>query len=85
MKKQIDYQVCYEVRSTIEYLNEEDPGEHYFSIRREWEGNMWDNEDDEAVVLVEDGKVVGVDCYGGVVRPEEKAVIWEMMVQILNK
>lgn len=85
MKKEIDYQVCYDVRSTIEYLSEEEPGEHYFSIRREWEGNMWDNEDDEAIALVEDGKVVGVECYGSLLKEDEETAIREMMTEILAK
>jgi len=85
MEKQIDYQVCYEVTSTIKYLNEEDPGEHYFSIRRDWEGVLWDSEDDEAMAYVGDGKVLGVEGYGSCIRPEEEIVIRELMAIILAK
>ena len=85
MKKKIEYQVSYEVESTIEYLNEEEPGEHYFSIRREWEGALWDAEEDEAVAYVRDGKIEDIEGYGGLLREAEEVAIREMMVLILEK
>lgn len=85
MKKHVEYQACYEVVTTIEYLKEEEPGEHYFSMKRNWEGALWDTDEDEVLAYVEDGKVVGVEGYSGYVRPEEETVIKEMMVTILAK
>lgn len=85
MKKKIDYQVCYDVESAIEYLNEEEPGEHYFNVRRNWEGAMWDSEEDEVLVYVEEGKVVGIEGYAYVLYPEEETAIRELMAEILAK
>jgi len=85
MKKQINYQVCYDVETTIEYLNEEDPGEHYFKVRREWEGALWDSEEDEVLVFVKDGKVAGMEGYAYILNPEEETAIREIMTEILAK
>jgi len=63
MKHKISWQKCYYMESEIEYLGEENPGEHYFSIkRREYEG-FWDVEEDECYAFVENGKIVDYDGY----------------------
>lgn len=83
---EIEYQVCNSVVSTIKYLEEEDPGEHYFSVKRHWVEGTFDDEDDEAVAYVENGKVVEIEGYeSGYVRDEERDVIEKIMIEILNK
>jgi hypothetical protein len=83
MKKHVEYQVCYEVVSTLEYLKEEEPGEHYFSLRRTWTEGLWDSDEDEVLAYVKGGVVVGVEGYSGSIHPEEEIVVREMMAKIL--
>ena len=75
----ITWQKCYDMESEIEYLGEENPGEHYFSIkRREYEG-FWDTEEDECYALVEDGTVVDYDGYDSYPSDEERQAIWTIL------
>jgi hypothetical protein len=85
MEKKVEYQVSYEIVSTIQYLSEEDPGEHYFSIVRDWSEGLWDSEDDEAVATVENGVLVGVESYARPLSDEETRAIRDMMGEILAK
>ncbi len=45
MKKEIEYQKCFDVVSTIEYTGIED-GSHMFYIKRHHVDLMWDEEED---------------------------------------
>ena len=84
MQKEIEYQVSYDVVATIEYTREENPGEYYFSIKRHWADLLWDDEEDEIIAYVEEGKVVEIEAYEtGYVRDEERDVIEKMMEEIL--
>lgn len=84
MQKEIEYEVSYDVVATIEYTGEENPGEYYFRIMRHWADLMWDDEEDEIIAYVEEGKVVEIEAYEtGYVRDEERDVIEKMMEEIL--
>lgn len=84
MKKHVQYEVCYEIVSSIEYLREEEPGEHYFTMKRNWEGALWDLDVYEVVAYVEDGIVVNVEATSGSIHPEEEIVIRELMAKIIK-
>ena len=85
MQKEIEYQVSYDVVATIEYKEEENPGEYYFSIKRHWADLLWDDEEDEIIAYVEEGKVVEIEAYEtGYVRDEERDVIEKMMQAIIS-
>lgn len=63
MKATVHWQKCYDLQSEIEYLGEENPGEHYFKITRVESESFFDPEDDECFIYVEDGKLVDTDGY----------------------
>ena len=84
MKKNIDYEVCYDLSVEITYMGEENPGEHYFSLHRHFPELTFDDEEDEAkAVVFPDGKIE-VEGYSSI-RVEEVKVIEEMMQEILKK
>ena len=81
---EIEYEVCHSIVTTIKYLKEEEPGEHYFSVKRHWVESLFDDEDDEAIAYVEEGKVVEIEGYeSGYVRDEERNVIEKIMIDVL--
>ena len=84
MKKHVQYEVCYEIVTSIEYLREEEPGKHYFNMKRNWEEGIWDSDENQVIAYVEEGKVVRVQCISGYVHLEEEIVIGEMMAKILK-
>lgn len=85
MEKKVEYQVCYEVVSTIKYLSEEEPGEHYFSLLKEQPEGLWESGEDEAVAFVSKDGSVDVDGYHCILNEAEVSAIKEMMVEILAK
>lgn len=92
MERKVEYQVSYDVRSTIEYVGgttehvgEKKIIEHYFKLTKEQPDNLWESGVDRAVVYLEDGEVfdiVGVSC---ILKDEEITAIEEMMLDILAK
>lgn len=72
MKVTVHWQKCYDMESEVEYLGEENPGEHYFGIvRRETEG-FWDTEEDECFVVVKFGLITGYEGYTSYPSYEER-------------
>jgi len=86
MKKNIDYEIHYDLSVEITYLGEENPGEHYFSLHRHFPELTFDDEEDEAkAVVFPDGKIEIESYEGGYLRDEEVEAIDKMMEEILNK
>jgi len=85
MKHKITWQKCYDMESEIEYLGEENPGEHCFSIRRreivrrETEG-FWDTEEDECYYLIENHKVIGMG-YDAIPSDEEMETMEKILME----
>ena len=79
MKKTIDYEIHYDLSVEITYLGEENPGEHFFSIKRRETEGFWDTEEDECYALVEDGTVVDYDGYDSYPSDEERQAIWTIL------
>ena len=81
---EIEYEVSQSITATIKYLEEREPGEHYFSLKRHWVESLFDDEDDEAIAYVEEGKVVEIEGYqSGYVIDEEMNVIEKIMIDVL--
>ena len=85
MKKVIEYQICYDVESTVSYLGEENPGEHYFKISTVWVDGLFDAEEEEAFAIVNsDGEIV-IEAYeGDYLREEAMEAIVELMKEIIG-
>lgn len=81
MKQILHWQKCYDMESEIEYLGEENPGEHYFSIKRRESEGFWDAEEDECFVLVEDRKIVDFDGYSTHPSDEELKVMEKVLME----
>ncbi len=81
MKHTISWQKCYDFDSEIEYLGEENPGEHYFSIKRRESEGFWDAEEDECFVFVEDHKIVDFDGYDTHPSDEELEVMEKILME----
>jgi hypothetical protein len=81
MKHKTTWQKCYDIESEIEYLGEENPGEHYFSIVRREDENLFDPEEDECYVLVEDSKIVGYEGYSSHPSREEEYVMERVLME----
>lgn len=79
MKQILHWQKVYDMESEIEYLGEENPGEHYFSIKRRESEGFWDAEEDECFVLVEDRKIVDFDGYSTHPSDEELEVMEKVL------
>lgn len=85
MNKTIEYEVSYDLVAEIRYIGEEEPGEHYFRIRRHWADLVWDDEEDEAKAIVTPEGKIEVEAYdGGYVRDEEVKAIGEMVQEIIK-
>jgi hypothetical protein len=85
MKKEIEYEIHYDVVATIEYTGELNSNEHYFKIDRHWVDLMFDDEEDEILAVVfPDGKIEIESYTGGYIRDEEVAAIGKMMEEILT-
>jgi hypothetical protein len=81
---EIEYEVSQSITATIKYLEEREPGEYYFSLKRHWVESLFDDEDDEAIAYVEEGKVGEIEGYeSGYVRDEERDVIEKIMIDVL--
>ena len=80
-KHKISWQKWYDFESEIEYLGEENPGEHYFSInRRELEG-FWDVEEDECYYIIENRNVIGMEGYDTIPSEEEQEVMEKILME----
>lgn len=84
MKATANWQKCYDMESEIQYLGEENPGEHYFGIKRRESEGFWDVEEDECYALVEDGIIVDFEGYSTYPSEEEESVMKGILKQ-LNK
>lgn len=85
MTKEIEYEVTYDVVSTIKYVGEENPGEYYFRITRHWADLVFDDEESEVFAIVnEKGEIELEDYEGGYIRYQEENAIEEMMKEILT-
>ena len=81
-KYKVHYQKCYDFVSDIEYLGEENPGEHYFKITRREDENFWDPFDDECYALVTKNEMgVDIDFEGYSEYPcdEERQAMWTIL------
>ena len=81
MKHTISWQKCYDFDSEIEYLGEENPGEHYFKITRRETESFFDPEDDECFVLVRDRMVDGYEGYSTYPSDEEQEAIEKILME----
>ena len=80
MKKEIEYEKCYDVVSTIEYTGIED-GSHMFSITRHCVDLVFDDEEDEVAASFNVDGGVEMEAYH-TCTDEEVALIEEMMHEI---
>lgn len=86
MKKNIEYEIHYDLSVEITYLGEEEPNEHYFTLHRHFPELTFDDEEDEAkAVVFPDGKIEIESYEGGYLRDEEVEAIGKMMESILGK
>lgn len=83
MKKEIEYQKCFDVVSTIEYTGMED-GSHMFYIKRHHVDLMWDEEEDEVAAMFNNDGGVEVEAYH-TCTDEEVALVEEMMHELQEK
>ena len=81
MKHKITWQKCYDMESEITYLGEENPGEHYFSIKRRESEGFWDVEVDECYAFIENGKIVDYDGYDSYPSDEETELMERMLME----
>ena len=86
MQQEIEYEVTYDVVSTIRYVGEENPNEYYFRINRHWVDLVFEDEEDEAFATVNEKGEVQLEGYdGGYIRDEEASAMGKMMETILKK
>ena len=78
-KHTISWQKCFDMESEITYHGEENPGEHYFGIKRRESEGFWDVEEDECYVLIEGECVVGFEGYSSYPSVEELDVMYEIL------
>lgn len=82
MKANATWQKCYDIESEIEYLGEENPGEHYFKIVRRETECFFDPEEDECSLLLEDGIIVGFEGYSSYPSVEEEDVMKGILISL---
>ena len=83
MKREIEYEKCYDVVSTIEYTGIED-GSHMFTIERHYIDGLFDNEEDEVAAILNNDGGVELEAYHTCTE-EEVALIEEMMHELKDK
>ena len=83
MKREIEYEKCYDVVSTIEYTGIEDDS-HMFSITRHFVDGLFDNEEDEVAAILNNDGGVELEAYHTCTL-EEQALIEEMMHELKEK
>tara|TARA_R110000868_G_scaffold147485_1_gene368981 strand:+ start:431 stop:688 length:258 start_codon:yes stop_codon:yes gene_type:complete len=81
MSHKTTWQKCYDIESEIEYLGEENHGEHYFKIVRRETENFFDPEEDECYLLLEDGIIVGFEGYSSYPSPEEECMMKVILIE----
>lgn len=72
MKKEIEFQKCFDVVSTIEFTGMEDDS-HMFLVKRHFVEGIWDDEEDEVAASYEDDDV-SLEAYHSCTEEEEEAV-----------
>jgi hypothetical protein len=83
MKVTVTYQKCYDFRSEITYLGEENPGEHYFSIVRREEDNFWDPVEDECYALMDGEILVGFEGYAEYPNRDEEEAMRKILASVI--
>lgn len=78
MAHKTTWQKCYDIESEIEYIGEENPGEHYFKITRRETENFFDPEEDECFVLLHEGNI-DFEGYSSYPSIEERTVVYEIL------
>ena len=84
MKKKIEYQVSFDVETTIEFIEVTQEGAVMFSISRCFPDGVFDKEKDEAQAIWEGDKVI-IEGYGSVPNEQEQEVITQMMKELQEK
>jgi len=86
MQKVIEYEISYDIESTVSYLGEENPGEHYFKISRVWLEGMFDTEEHEAFAIMNEKGEIEIEPYeGAYLRDEEAGAIAQLMQELVSK
>ena len=80
MKREIKYEKCYDVVSTIEYTGIED-GSHMFSIKRHCVDMIFDDEEDEIQAIFNNDGGVELEAYHTCTEGEV-ALVEEMMHEL---
>ena len=83
MKKQINYEVSYDVEVTITYTGQKTPSEHHFEIYRTWAELLWDAEKYDVFVTLDEKGEIELDAEG-YISDEEISAIKEMMTDMIN-
>jgi hypothetical protein len=83
MEKEIEYQVSYDVISTIKYTGEKSPGEYHFAIYRAYPELIFDNTRDNAIVTFDEEGYLEIDEEGSI-TDEEIDAIEKMMTEIIS-
>lgn len=84
MKKKIEYQVSFDVETTIEFIEVTQEGAVMFSIYRCFPDGVFDGEEDEAQAIWEDDEVI-IEGYGTDPNEQEREAITEMMKELQEK
>jgi hypothetical protein len=72
MKKEVEFQKCFDVVSSVRYIGIEDDL-YMFNINRHFADLVWDDEDDEVAASFVDGEVF-LEAYHNCSEEEEKAI-----------
>jgi len=83
MKKEIEFQKCFDVVSTIEFTGIEDDS-HMFLVKRHFVEGIWDDEEDEVAAIFNIDGGVELEAYNSCTE-EEQALIEEMMHELQEK
>ena len=84
MQKKIEYQVSYDIETTIKFTGISDKGATMFSIYRCFPEGVFDGEEDEAEAIWEDDEVM-IEGYGTDPNEQEREVITQMMKELQEK
>jgi len=83
MKREIEFQKCYDVVSSVEYTGIED-GSYMFTIERQFVDGIFDDEEDEVAAIFNNEGGVELEAYHSC-TVEEEALIEEMMYELKEK
>jgi len=83
MKKEIEFQKCYDVVSQITFTSIEE-GSHMFTIERHYIDGIFEDEEDEVAAIFNNDGGVELEAYHSCTI-EEEALIEEMMKELQEK